>query len=108
MPHNDSQSQSVAVCVLGMHRSGTSALTRLINLLGVYVGEDLIPGSIDNPKGFWEDRAIVAVHEELLDALGSAFDDVLPLPAGWEQSPKVKPFRNELVKIIRRQFSKDG
>ena len=31
-----------ALLILGMHRSGTSALTRVVNLLGVYLGTDLM------------------------------------------------------------------
>ena len=44
--------------VLGMHRSGTSGITRLLNLAGAYFG----PADIatepneENPKGFWERR----------------------------------------------------
>lgn len=61
------------VIVLGMHRSGTSAITRSINLLGVDLGRDLIPSGFDNPKGFWEDAGVVDLNEKLLAVLGSGF-----------------------------------
>ncbi|MBI3461596.1 MAG: hypothetical protein HY000_00840, partial [Planctomycetes bacterium] len=32
-----------AICVLGMHRSGTSALTRVLNLAGAELGSALLP-----------------------------------------------------------------
>jgi hypothetical protein len=94
----------LAVCVLGMHRSGTSALTRLLNLLGVDLGENLLPGRVDNPKGFWEHRGILDIHDDLLDALQSSFDDILPLPGGWHQEPQTAPFRQRLIDLIRADF----
>ena len=51
----------VALLVLGMHRSGTSALTRVLNLLGVELGDRLMPAGDDNPLGFWEHADVVAV-----------------------------------------------
>ena len=48
----------MALLVLGMHRSGTSALTRVLNLLGVALGDDLMPPGPDNPLGFWEHQAL--------------------------------------------------
>src|SRR6185369_6162859 len=62
------------VVVLGMHRSGTSAVTRSLQTLGVWLGENLLTAGFDNPKGFWEDRDCVAINEELLDRLHSAYD----------------------------------
>jgi len=66
---------SRGVIVLGMHRSGTSATTRAINMLGVPLckGEDLwldLPG---NPSGYWESSSLSRFNEELLRAIGSAW-----------------------------------
>jgi len=60
------------IIVLGMHRTGTSALTKVINLMGAYFGEDSIalPASADNPKGFWERRDVLACNRELLRLSG--------------------------------------
>src|SRR5262245_57953734 len=56
------------ICVLGMHRSGTSVAARLMNLLGIDLGveEHLLGPQPDNPKGFWEYQPILALNEELL------------------------------------------
>ena len=61
-----SSGSPVAVLVLGMHRSGTSAVTRVLNLLGAELGDDLMPAGSDNPGGFWEYRGVVELHERLL------------------------------------------
>ncbi|MEW9625036.1 sulfotransferase family protein [Rhodanobacter geophilus] len=94
-----------AILVLGMHRSGTSAVTRVINLLGADLGSDLLPPSGDNALGFWENRGVVEIHEELLDVLGSSWHDVQPLPAGWLSTPAAIVARGKLFDTLRREFS---
>ena len=59
------------VVVLGMHRSGTSAMARGLRVLGVNLGNKLIAGiKDDNDKGFWEDAEITSLNEEMLNSLG--------------------------------------
>jgi hypothetical protein len=62
----------VQLIVLGMHRSGTSMLTRLLNLMGAYVGpEDLLIGpDKENPKGYWERSDVVATNDAILRLRG--------------------------------------
>ena len=51
-------------------------LTRLLHACGLYLGpkEELMPAQADNPDGFWEHLGFVAVNDELLNALGGAWD----------------------------------
>ncbi len=58
--------------VLGMHRSGTSSVTRLLNLAGTYFGPEGIATdpNDENPKGFWERRDVRAVCDGLLQSGG--------------------------------------
>src|SRR3954447_18430199 len=58
--------------VLGMHRSGTSAATRVINLLGAHLcrADDLLPDLRGNPRGHWESSTLVDVNDRLLDDMG--------------------------------------
>src|SRR3954447_21546712 len=60
--------------VLGMHRSGTSTITRLLNLAGAYFGPEgsATDPNVENPKGFWERRDVRAVCDALL--FGGGFD----------------------------------
>jgi hypothetical protein len=94
----------MAVCVLGTHRSGTSAMTRLLNLLGMELGKDMLPADPTNPKGYWELRAVVEFQAELLDLLGSYYDDFLPLPGGWEKRPEVRHHYERLLSALRGEF----
>jgi GT2 family glycosyltransferase/glycosyltransferase involved in cell wall biosynthesis len=72
------------IVVLGMHRSGTSAVTRLINLMGAYVGPEQSLGApaSDNEKGFWERLDVKDLNEAVLTQLGRAWDDPLGLDLG--------------------------
>src|SRR5215467_9657005 len=83
------------VCVLGMHRSGTSAAARLMNLLGVYLGDEahLMGSHPENPKGYWEYRPILALNEEILGRLGGTWDEPPSLPPGWEAAPEFADLR---------------
>lgn len=80
----------IAILVMGMHRSGTSAVTRMLNLLGVDLGSRLIAPGEDNPLGFWEHAEAVAQHERLLASFGMTWDDPQPLPEGWLESDAAK------------------
>ena len=59
------------IVVLGMHRSGTSAMTRGLGVAGVSLGDALMPPEPGvNDKGFWEDLDIVRFNETLLTTCG--------------------------------------
>jgi len=68
---------SRAVLILGMHRSGTSALTRGVEMLGVFLGRNLLSARPDNPTGYWEDKNICALNERLLALFGVKWEEVL-------------------------------
>lgn len=94
-----------ALLVLGMHRSGTSAVTRVLNLAGAALGTHLMPPAADNPTGFWEHADVVATHETLLHALDRDWDDPRPLPHGWLYSDAAARARERLQAIVISEFS---
>jgi len=98
--------KSKAVFIIGMHRSGTSAITRSINLLGAYIGgnTDFVKPLIDNPTGYWERNDILDFNESVLYHLKRTWDTALPLPVGWHRSKEIKPFQDKLVSIIKSQL----
>jgi hypothetical protein len=78
--NTESRSQQPAgrrlVCVLGMHRSGTSAVTQLLHRLGAQTGSHLLDAMAGvNDDGFWEDSRVVALNERLLAASASRWQD---------------------------------
>lgn len=90
-----------AVVVLGMHRSGTSVLTRALGALGVYLGENLMPGHFDNQKGFFEDREVYALNEELLEAINCRWDSLTLRNITSELSER---YLARAVSLIKNQF----
>ena len=62
-----------AILLLGMHRSGTSAATRIFNLLGYDLPKSLMGVNESNPVGHWESDAVVVLNDVLLKELGSSW-----------------------------------
>ena len=95
-----------AIIVLGMHRSGTSALARVINLAGVDLGSNLIPAvPNENESGFWEHVDILRSNEKLLQDLNSSWDDVRTYPEGWWNSDIAETYKLEIISILERDFA---
>ena len=68
------------IVVLGMHRSGTSAVARSLQVLGVTLGNNLIPPMKDvNEKGFWEDVDLNMLNNELLKVLDNDWHHLAPI-----------------------------
>jgi hypothetical protein len=59
-----------------MHRSGTSLVTRLINLMGISVGDPahLMAPQKDNPGGFWERKDVGWINDGLLVNGGASWE----------------------------------
>ena len=57
--------------VLGMHRSGTSAITRALEVFDINLGSELMPPvESANAKGYFEDIEINALNIEMLHSIG--------------------------------------
>jgi hypothetical protein len=94
----------MAVLVLGMHRSGTSVTAGLIALLGVQPPASLMPGNAFNAKGYWESSRLMAVHDRLLAAAGSAWDDWRPLDPAWLASDTARGFADDIAATLAAEF----
>jgi hypothetical protein len=95
------------VIVCGLHRSGTSAVTRLINLLGAEIADDLLPHNLDNSRGYWESHAIVRINKRLLRVAAAVRNDrfdPLPLRAGWLETAGARDAKQCLADIVQKQF----
>ncbi len=69
--------RKTAMVVLGMHRSGTSATSRVLNLCGAYLPEKIKPPKLGvNPKGFWEAEAVLDLNVRVMRQLGGDWDHV--------------------------------
>jgi len=68
--------KQTCILVLGMHCSGTSALTGMLGLLDVYLGSELMEESIANVKGYYESNTLCRINDKLLYQIDSSWDDV--------------------------------
>lgn len=96
--------RSRAILVLGPHRSGTSAVARVLNLLGVDLGAQMLPPKFDNRHGYWEHQRVFELHERLLSRAGSAWHEYRPMPDGWCDLDEVQEIRRELVGFLREEL----
>lgn len=92
------------ICVLGMHRSGTSLTARLINLLGVNLGtpDKLMRPDETNVAGFWEHTDIVKINEQILACLGGDWDNPPPFWPGWEGDSRLADLRYQAQAVLER------
>ena len=101
-PEKEHASASVVVPILGMHRSGTSMFTRALNLLGLELGQPLLPPQPDNPRGFWENEFFFSVDVKILRGLGnhpSGYGSARDLDLLPGRSASIVPSQQELATI---------
>lgn len=95
------------ICVIGMGRSGTSLTTALIGLLGVYLGPKermLEAAEHDNARGYWEQREIYEINEEILETFGGSWERPPYLPVDWEHSPALEGARDRALTLLTEMF----
>lgn len=89
--------------VLGMHRSGTSALAGLLCQQGFQAPQNHDGGDAHNPTGYWEPRQIRAFHNSLLEGAQSSWEDpLLPVPP-W-QPQHLEPALADLEQALAADF----
>jgi chromosome segregation ATPase len=111
-PQKDQSGYSPAVrptmlLVLGMHRSGTSVTTRLLECLGAVNSTRLMPPvSENNEKGFFEDLDIYHFNEgKLLPHLKLSWHSLAFVDWSQLPTPTRSKFALEALEIIRRNYS---
>lgn len=91
--------------ILGMHRSGTSAMAGAVRLLGVDLGARLMgPRKSENERGFFEDVDLHDFHERQLALFGSAWHDLGSFPEERLLGERAHIFREELAELLQQKF----
>lgn len=102
-------SKKKIVVVLGMHRSGTSAIARGLEVLSVDLGNNLMPGiEGENDKGFFEDLDIQKFNERLLAKSGSSWHSLSVLHTGDFEKHAFEAERFEAADLIERKLADFG
>ncbi len=104
----DSQPDKHIIVVLGMHRSGTSATTRGLQVLGVELGNRLMaPTPGVNDKGFWEDLDICALNIAILKELGQDWHTLAPLCQKELASDRILSLKAQAAAVLHEKLEKN-
>jgi hypothetical protein len=90
--------------VVGMHRSGTSAVARGLQALSVYLGRDFLDAQPENPTGYWEDKGVVEINERVLKTLGLRWDDASPIARERFRAFRIRMLRAAAARYVKRTF----
>lgn len=96
--------KQTCILVLGMHRSGTSALTGVLQYLNIDLGSKLSGSAEDNKKGFFENLYFVQFNEKILKKLGGSWDDIF-FNFELKKCLLEEDDKNELKSILLKEFS---
>lgn len=90
------------ITIVGMHRSGTSALAGAIHKLGADLGppSSWVPPATDNPRGFFEYAPVVDLNRDALLALGGTWSSPPPLPPGWVGDERLEGLRQLVADVV--------
>ena len=103
-PQKVTRSTKRLFVVLGTHRAGTSAVTRALQVLGVELGDHLMPAAkSNNEKGFWEDLDVNSLNIELLSAIGHDWHTLALIPRDELIRDALKPFHMRAVELLREK-----
>jgi glycosyltransferase involved in cell wall biosynthesis len=96
------------ICIIGMHRSGTSMVARLLNLCGLDLGppDQLMPPYDGNPLGYFENMDFsYKIDDALLAHFGGSWDSPPNFKEDWEYDPSLERIVEE-AKTLVKTFSK--
>jgi hypothetical protein len=94
-----------ALLVLGMHRSGTSAVAGLLVRLGAAAPKTLMGASESNARGHWESEAFCALNDRLLAAAGTTWSDPRRIDPAFF-GPAARRFGAEMRKLLAQEFGR--
>jgi hypothetical protein len=95
---------SEAIIVLGMHRSGTSAVSGTLMRLGGGSPKHLMPSSDGNERGYFESLAFMNFHDQLLESADSIWHDWREFNPEWRRSAVAADFRRRAKELLLEEF----
>lgn len=99
-----SEDRRQAILVLGMHRSGTSALGELVYEMGAKAPMTPLKATKDNVRGYWESKPLMLAHDKFLQKQGTSWNDSAIFDLEKCDHEDVETFKAELQKIILTEY----
>ncbi len=103
MTSGPEQARRHGILIAGYYRTGTSALSGALAEAGVTVLNNT-EANEHNPRGFFEDTALIQLEMDVLAALGSIWSDVRFLPEGWIERPDMSIYLERLTELVEKKF----
>lgn len=97
-------SRRVCILALGMHRSGTSALARAINLMGAASPKSTFPPDEYNTSGYWEPRSLNILDDQMIREAGSRWDDWRTFDPRSLSEERLDFYRRDIARLIDEEF----
>lgn len=87
-----------------MHRSGTSMITRILNICGAHIGldEEILGSGAGNDRGHWENREILKINDDILNIFGGAWNNPPDFPYNWEEDPRLDDLYKEADIFVKK------
>ena len=98
------EKERIAILVTGMHRSGTSALTRVLNIVGCDLPTTLMRANPTNEAGHWEPLKVALLNDEILASAGSSWRDWRSFNQQWYASPVADMFRRRAQETLDSEY----
>ncbi len=94
------------VVIIGMQRSGTSALAGALSRLGLSFGSEkwLYEADSNNRLGYFESRKIVTLNLRCLDVFQMHPTSFGRLPPNWREHPMAEDIRADLKEILEDDY----
>ncbi|MDO6746268.1 glycosyltransferase [Gilvimarinus sp. 1_MG-2023] len=102
------ETQPTVVFVLGMHRSGTSALAKVLGYAGGHIPAQVLPPNQDNPRGYWEPKSVVELNNRLLQQVDRHWSDPKPLTNEQHNSLVSRPNINAAAAVLKSEIDAMG
>ncbi len=91
-----------------MHRSGTSAMARLLSLAGAALPRNLMPANAFNELGYWEPVRIAEFNEDVLRRLDSSWDDTFGPRRRGDRPLPVSSFLQPACTLLAEEYDGDA
>ncbi len=92
------------VLIAGMHRSGTSALSRVLGIMGCAHPKSLLEANSGNQTGYWESERLSYFNDDILEAAGSSWDDWASCSPDWIESPIIADFERRAMDMYNEEY----
>ena len=90
--------------VLGMHRSGTSALSGMLAQAGLNAPNDALGATDNNKRGYWESESLVTLSDQFLLSENSHWSQLHEWSATWCAGSQAQSWSEAYLQQMSRVF----